>query len=161
MDCDVILIPLRFCLTSGRNGSWLFSLRPDLNQSGCFDCLHPALHVCAALFLSGLPKRSSHPMIGGSCGSKMSVTCAMSNSLAGLLLQNPSFVCGRSKHCRSSCEQQAMEPTSPEPPWLSGPMQNLISSLPPPTALVGGGRGHPTGWMSEWWLTLELIREEQ
>lgn len=45
-------------------------------------------------------------------------------------------VCVRSKHCISSCEQQAVEPTSPEPPWLSGPMQNRISSLPPPTACV-------------------------
>lgn len=111
----------------------------------------PALHFWAAYFLFPAPSLTGRINYQGCLYSpvtpwwvtllgKTSLQHVLSNSPAGLLLQKLRYmwgnVCACSKHCISSWEQQAIEPTSPEPPRFSGPMLKLINSLPPPTACV-------------------------
>lgn len=87
---------------SGR--SWLlflsFSFRPDrllwpppsCSPFLCSTFPSPCPSCHGQNHLSGLPKQASHPMIGDSFRSEMSVTCAVSNSPAGLLLHTPRYV---------------------------------------------------------------------
>lgn len=154
MDCYVILIPLRYCLCT-----WLewkkvtsFSLRPHVDHPGRSDQTTSALHFWAAHFLLPALSLMGRIIYQGCLNSLVTpwlVTFLSKTSQQHVLCQtvlqaffcrNPGtcgeMFCTGSKHCISSTEQQAIEPTSPEPPRFSGPMQKLINSLPPPTACV-------------------------
>lgn len=88
--------------------------------------LFPAPSLMGENHPSHLPKQPGHPMISDSFSSNISVAHTMSNGCACLLLcmcrHMWGNVCTCYKHCISSCKQQAIKPTSPEPPRFSWTM---------------------------------------
>lgn len=75
-----------------RGSSRLLWLPPSCSPSLCSTFPSPCPSSHGQNHLSGLPKQASHPMIGDSFRSEMSVTCVVSNSPAGLLLHTPRYV---------------------------------------------------------------------
>lgn len=139
------------------------SVSPDMDHLGHCDLPTPVLHFKKHFSYSlhhlsrgenhpsRLPKQPGHPMISDSFSSNKHVAHTVSNGCACLLLcmcrHMWGNVCTCYKHCISSCKQQAIKPTSPEPPLFSWTMWKLISCLPPLLVL----------WISEWRLTPEVV----